>query len=122
MTREVRIIRQKTDKRTNETLSGLYVATVGNSIHYFSWLLKGLPNELSYYLSLWRVKGLEMFERFHFRHPIPPYLNGETNRRWRRDTPCKDAKRWPRNNNMATASGGVNSSPKYQLIEEGIPT
>src|SRR5215510_4974300 len=49
------------------------------------------------------------------------YLNGETNRRWRRDTPCRDAKRWPRNNNIATARGGVKSTPRYQLIEEGIP-
>jgi hypothetical protein len=58
---------------------------------------------------------------FYFFRPNLLYLNGETNRRCRRDPPCKEAKRWPRNNSIATASGGVSSSPIYQLIEEGIP-
>jgi hypothetical protein len=39
------MIRQKTDNRTKETLSRLYIAAVCNSIHYFSWLLKGLVHK-----------------------------------------------------------------------------
>jgi hypothetical protein len=51
MTREVRTIRQKIDKRTGEALSEplleprLTVEAVGNSIHYFCLPLKGLSKQ-----------------------------------------------------------------------------
>src|SRR5437899_4717918 len=132
MTREVRTIRQKIDKRTSEALSQpwearIFVEAVGNSIHYFPGSLKGSgKHTLSCIISPCGGRrgqeGLSSFhsrkaETFLFRRRTRPHLNGETNRRWRRDTPCNDAKRWPRNNNMATASGGVKRSPRYQLIE-----
>lgn len=111
ITTEVKTIRQKIDKRKGEALSQPWKSTisvlaVGNSIHYFPMSLKQSGKHALAWIILIAYS----------------YLNGETNRRWRRDTPCSDAKRWPRNNNIATASGGVNRIPRYQLIEEGIPT
>jgi len=52
MTREVRTIRQKIDKRTSEALSqlekqGYLLEAVGNSIHYFPGSLRDLANTLS---------------------------------------------------------------------------
>ena len=101
------------------TLFGHVTQAIRKTICHLHDPIAERAHTLGNFAQLSDQEGRKPFLPSHTNHP---YLYGETNRRWRRDTPWSDAKRWPRNNNIATARGGVKSSPIYQLIEEGMPT